>query len=308
MDLHPSTQILDSSKIQDYLICPRKYFYSHILGWRREEPNVHLIFGEAWHRAMEVIHQSDYSLSAVEKAASVLHDFYRQHFNTMQDEFNYPKTPGFATEMLMRYVNRYKGDLHEFEVIHTEVGGRVSVGDNKYLHFRMDTICKYKDGPRAGKYFSLEHKTTKTFKQNWMEQWSLKTQGYTYYHVLRCMYGSDAHHIVINGAQFQKTNPDFTRLPLIKTDLQMEEWLSWLDRIMRTIDIETLILQEEDNSQILCAFPKNTESCTHYGLCAWHSFCTSWANPLHHAETPPMGYIVQHWNPLEKEVKVEVDL
>jgi hypothetical protein len=33
--------------------CPSSYFYEYILGWRPENPNLHLEFGKAWHFAME---------------------------------------------------------------------------------------------------------------------------------------------------------------------------------------------------------------------------------------------------------------
>ncbi len=45
----PTFTIVDSSKLQDYMMCPRYYFYRYVLGWVPEEPNHDLIFGEAWH-------------------------------------------------------------------------------------------------------------------------------------------------------------------------------------------------------------------------------------------------------------------
>ena len=71
----PEWDILDSSKIQSYMRCPRKYFFNHILGWSLEEEeqgaleisssgllaapkseirkSEHLVFGTAWHHSME---------------------------------------------------------------------------------------------------------------------------------------------------------------------------------------------------------------------------------------------------------------
>ena len=49
----PTLQTVDSTKINTFLDCPRQYFFTYVLGWRSDRPNNHLVFGQAWHEAME---------------------------------------------------------------------------------------------------------------------------------------------------------------------------------------------------------------------------------------------------------------
>ena len=65
---HDSWNVLDSTKIQSFMDCPRGFFFSYILGWRKEEPSIHLIFGSAWHDAMEHLANNGYGKASVEEA------------------------------------------------------------------------------------------------------------------------------------------------------------------------------------------------------------------------------------------------
>ena len=49
----PTWNIKDSSKLDTYLDCPRKFFYEHMLGWRVDRPAHALHFGTSWHMARE---------------------------------------------------------------------------------------------------------------------------------------------------------------------------------------------------------------------------------------------------------------
>jgi hypothetical protein len=82
----PTWTRIDSSKLQDYLMCPRYYFYSHILGWKGEEPNHDLVFGQAWHAAMQYLAIHGYSDEDVTEAFDKFLDVYRPYFSVETDE------------------------------------------------------------------------------------------------------------------------------------------------------------------------------------------------------------------------------
>ena len=65
-------KVHDSSKIQGYLHCERRYFFEHVLGWRTKTPSIHLTFGSAWHRVMEVLFEDGYGTDAMIKAGKAL--------------------------------------------------------------------------------------------------------------------------------------------------------------------------------------------------------------------------------------------
>ena len=60
--------VLDPSKIKTFKQCPRQFFYEHVLGWRSKEPNLHLVFGEAWHQALEHLFNNGMSSNKIAEA------------------------------------------------------------------------------------------------------------------------------------------------------------------------------------------------------------------------------------------------
>jgi len=306
----PTWSIQDSTKLQKYLHCPREYLFEYVLGWRPENPSIHLEFGQAWHLAMEELLLRGYSSDAQELAYIRLLQHHRKFFAEVTDDIYYPKTPGFAREMLKKYCAKYSRDFYDFKVHYTEISGRVSIDENRAIAFKTDDIIEFTSGPHAGKYSSLEHKTTKTMKGAWADQWANKVQIYTYYHVLRCIYGDKAYGIIVNGAQFQKADPNFMRLHVIPSFSQMAQWHWEVLRLFENIekDMETL-LTWDPGENFLPAFPRNGEACIDYNhTCQFMGICSTWLNPLRFADNPPQGFAVNHWNPLERETTHRMDI
>lgn len=306
----PTWYIQDASKISDFQVCPRKYFFSHVLGWKAETPSIDLVFGDAWHLAMEQLLLTGYSDSSLDRAYELLLSRYRESFSPVMDDSYYPKNPSFAHSMLEKYCSKFQRDFDDFEVLYTEISGSVSIDKSRVVHFKMDDVLRWLSGPRAGKYFSLEHKTTKTIKPVWAETHTLKMQPFIYTHVLHCLYGDDTDSIIYNVGQFQKTNPDFFRFRVPKTLSQMQCWHSEILYYLDMIDLnfQQLAVCTPDDPILFC-FPRNGESCTKYfRTCTYFDFCTSWANPLQDCSSPPYGMKVGHWDPTTKETTHKMNL
>ena len=58
----------------------------------------------------------------------------------------------------------------------------------------------------------------------------------------------------------------------------------------------------------MTAFPMNPTSCTNYFGCAFHDFCMAWPNPLRRCGEPPIGFVEQHWDPTQEEVKHKFEI
>ncbi len=85
----PSWEVQDASKIKTAMECWRKYFFEYVLGWRHDQPNVHLVFGSAWHEALAMLYLSDFSLGNVKKAYyEGFLPLYRDTFDEEDDEAN----------------------------------------------------------------------------------------------------------------------------------------------------------------------------------------------------------------------------
>lgn len=314
-------EIQDSTKAQCAMGCLRQYFFEYVLGWRPETPNNHLVFGASWHKAMEVLALEGYSAESVMKAYQEFLKEYRKTFPPETDELFWPKTPDNALIVLANYAQTYK-DVDKYdEVLHVEIGGRVNINETQYMYFKMDTICKGKRG-----YYSREHKTASSFYL-WEMQWPLSMQIGTYSHVLHCLFPQEeVVGVQMNGAAFKKSKKgwdqilnnqrltvqppfEFLRSDMPRNRGQMNTWLwtaqYWLDQI------EQNFLWLEDCSPdepILTAFPMNGTNCTKYNGCQWQDFCNHWQNPLARCEEPPLGYIVEHWDPTAEEAQTKVDV
>ena len=313
--------IQDSTKIVCFMTCPRRYFYEYVLGWRPEIPNNHLVFGAAWHKAMEVFLEHGYGADQVMEAYKAFLAEYRKTMPPETDELYHPKTPDNALVVLAKYAQKYSTDLKDFDVLHIEVGGRVGINDEQSVYFKMDSICR---SPRG--VFSLEHKTAGSFYM-WDMQWPLSIQVGTYTHVLYCMYPqAEVAGVRMNGVAFKKVAKpwedikagvkskyqppyDFHRLDAFRSRGQMHNWLwtaqYWLDQI------EANFQWLEDCSpddQLLYSFPMNSTNCTKFNGCPWHDFCNSWNNPLARCDEPPLGFMIEHWDPTAEEPKTKIEI
>ena len=302
--VRPQLQTVDGTKLTTFLDCPRQYFFTYVLGWRSDRPNNHLVFGSAWHEAMEHMLLNGYSPDSVADAYELFITYYRAHFPEETDELFKPKTPTNAMRALLEYSMTYARD--DFTTLHTEIAGRIAVGEDRSLVFRMDSICENRDGS----LFSLEHKTKgSAFNRQWHDQWTMAFQVGTYSHVLHCLsLGRPLKGVVINGVAFAAKKIDFVRIPVYRSPAHMQNWLfhanHYLDRMEQEMD--ELLRCCESPGDVLTAFPQNPQSCTKYFGCPFFDYCAAWSNPLEHASEPPLGFIIDHWDPLAQPAKLEV--
>ena len=310
----PSHHQLDGSKLNRFMECPRAFFYEYLLGWRNEKPNNHLVFGTAWHDAMEYLLLHGVSQHSVLEAFKKFEHSYRSTFqNPELDEMFFPKTPDRAFSALAEYALKYENDLLKYEVLFTEISFTVAMDETRSLIGRMDSIVRHR---KSGKIRSLEHKTASNF-WNWEKQWPLAMQTGVYTHALYCLYNLDeVEGIIFNGVAFLKAKGtrggklfDFLRVPAYRSKSQMQTWyqntLYWMD----AVENEYRILAEATESDdVLQAFPQNTTNCSKWFGCAYKDFCNAWANPLKHCSQPPLGMIEEHWCPHDEPSTVNMTL
>lgn len=307
LNTNKTWKIIDSSKLKDHLRCQRFYFYCHVLGWKPEFPSNHLIFGTAWHLPMEHLLLNGYDLDSVNDGYSLFETSYRQHLGPDTDEMFGAKTPLNAFLALSEYADEYKDDLDIHKVKYTEIAGSASIGHNRDLYYRMDSILENRNN---GLISSLEHKTGSRTWQ-WEDQWPLSLQIGTYTHVLHCLYDRKKVEGVRMNATFfikrKKFKAEFMR-PLIQKSLGgMNVWFNVVNYRFDLIEHSMEILDKEsEDHEIMNSFPLNPEGCIKYGrICEYHDFCTAWPNPLKRCDEPPLGFKIEFWDPTKQEAKHE---
>lgn len=317
---HNTWSILDSTKLQDYITCPRMYFYRYILGWRPEGIQIDLVFGSAWHKAMAILLEEGYSNASLNIAIAAFEQEYRKSVtNPADDEIYGHKIPANAIRGLVQYLITYNTD--KFKVIAVEVAGSVQINSTTKMHYRLDGIVQE---PETDKVMVLEHKTGSSHSAQWQNQWALKVQIGAYAHVLYCLYPeAQIAGVQING--FFPHNPplrkrdgtpyanskdnEFARMLIHMPPSRMNVWLHtvniWAKRLEQ--DMYDLMSGEESESHpIMRSFVMSPESCSKYRGCPYRDFCVVWENPLQRCSEPPIGFIEEHWDPrdAEKEAKM----
>jgi len=320
VELNPNTKVIDSTKLQSYMECPRKFFYEHILGWRIDAPAHALHFGTCWHSALEALWLNGFNIPdaspeqialALEIANATFLDEYRKEFDELTDEIYFPKTPSMAAECLEDYARLMRPESQEWEVLFTEIYLTVPILNGHVVHGRMDQLCQNR-GTLQKKV--REYKTTGRFDRQWRDQWLLSTQIGTYTHALYSLYDvEDVHGVDVEAAVFLKKGTKVESLPCRRTPEQMLVWLTsttgWYERLLGDLlYIESAPLENLQNDDVLPVFLLNTQSCTKYYGCAYHDYCSAWANPIQYMDEPPIGFRQEFWSPKDRPAKKVIDL
>ena len=301
-----SFEVLDSSKIQTFQDSPRRFFFEHVLGWRVDEPNIHLVFGSSWHDAMEVMMREvgSYTDATVARAYNAFQRGFLDVYNDpLQETGSDKKTEGAALNALISYAEEYKND--DFTTHEVEVAGTIPISNTRLIHFKLDTIIEYGAGHplyRPG-FWSMEHKTGSMNTIGWRSKWGIIVQPWTYTHALKGLYQNEAVGVIINGVFFYKKGQAFIRIPVIKSDTMMQAGLDSVNHWVDQIEWNFKMLQEENaKNSTMFSFPCNGMSCSKFGNCPYMNMCATWANPLAKCEHgPPVGFKEEFWDPRKAE-------
>lgn len=317
---HPTWNIIDSTKMKEFMTCPRRFFFKYVLGWKQQTDEYDLIFGDAVHVGMEQFmkHRIDatssgYTTEVVEAAYAA----FLQRFNErntlspdMVEEKN-PKTPERVLDMFYRYAEDCKNDT--FQTEHIEIYGRVEIGGGRKLSYKTDAITVDNHG-----YEVWDHKTSGWSRTFFEASFAFSIQIMTYLHVMYCYYGANTHRALINGLMFRRPvkyrkdglpyanagpGNEIVRIPMKKKIESLIDWqfmaAHYYDEIMNNMN--TLAETSVGDACMKC-FPKNETGCfTFNRLCPYHDFCAAWDNPVREAVEfqTPMGFVEEHWNPEE---------
>lgn len=292
-------KVVDSTKLTTYMTCPRKFLYRHVLHWELDQPSVHLVFGQAWHLALEYmllgLREGKAYPETVVEAKRLFHDHLVENY---QDEHPI-KNSDKGCNALDVYSRLFEGDLQRYEVLYTEVPGLVNIPGFEY-YYKIDAILRDKED---GLIYVVDHKTAQTDSESWRAQWRLSPQVCAYMHTLYSLYDpGEVGGLIINVAFLRKASLDFDRIRLDIGSQHMQRWMamvtSWSNHLQddyQLLSTEVAMQQDRPDDRSLKAFPGNWTNCTKYGLCPYYDLCISWHDPTKQ-ERPP-GFRYEPWDP-----------
>lgn len=291
-------QVLDSTKLQTYASCPRQYFFEYVLGWRLDRQSNHLVFGQAWHAALEYLYNKGMNLSNVPDAFDKFIQVYRKEWPEQTDSWFGGKTPEAALQALVEYVKEYATDLYDYKVLATEVTDYLPLNESDNIVVKLDAVMQ---NVRTGQITIMEHKTGSSSGMFWAKQWHLSIQVGAYIAACNHFYKQEATPAIIDGVFFLKTKRTFQRELVIKNSDAMANWANTVLSIMRDIENNFSILKYDDiRNDVQYSFRQNTVACDKFSGCQFYDLCTGIGNPLAWAQDgqPPIGFKEEWWNPL----------
>lgn len=296
--------VLDSTKINCYLECPRKFLFRHVAGWTMAVEKYDLLFGKAWHKAVEFLVEHGATPSNVKPAYML---FEEELGDSLVDHPT--KNKAEVLNALVGYVEQYGNE--KVEPLHIEVGGTMLISHNKTLYFKIDSIVS--DYSIGKLIVGIEFKTGSRNSEQWRMHWKNSFQTLCYLHALNALYGEEkVWGLKVRGAIFTKTKGyEFVDVPVRASIQRLELWLEIANQLWDKInsEIEALKVAMNTDEPILDCFLPNF-CCNSFGGCVYFDYCISEPNPLRYFLS---GYVppemkVEFWSPLEQEVRERVNL
>lgn len=290
--------VVDSTKLQSFLSCPRAFFYEYALGWRSDRPSNHLVFGRAWHKALEYLYREGFRVENLGPAYEAFLEDYRRDLPEETDAMFGGKTPLAALQALPEYMRLYAADAYDMKVLATEVNDQVLFLDHQPLAVKLDLIYQ---NPR-GEVCVMEHKTGSMSGQTWARQWALSIQVGAYVYACNLAYDQETTPLTVNGSFFLKTKRNFERTVCLRSEDAQRNWANTVSNILADMEQQFENLAEcKDSDPILRAFPMRPVACNSYSGCQYHDLCTCVGNPLTLGPNPPIGFVEYWWNPLKED-------
>lgn len=301
----PGLQIAwDSTSLGLLKECPRKYYYTIILGWQPTGFAAHLAFGIALHKALETYDKAkalsgDYDRAVEEAVGFCLHYGHR----TVAGEWapydaKFTHEPSKTRETLLRavvwYLDQYREDPFQTLILSdgspaVELSFKVNLklttpeGDPFLLCGHLDRVGRV--GPHL---YWMDRKTTKSDPNS--RYWATFTpnnQMSLYHAATQLIFPETVSGGIIDAIQLGATFARFRRHTITRTPGQQAEWEQ---DTYQWIGLATHFAAENH-------WPQNDKACGNFGGCPFQIVCSR--DPkVRKLVLENEGFIHRQWNPL----------
>ena len=288
---------IDSTMLEAFKSCPRKFYNEFVLGLRLSYKNVHLHAGGAFAAALQAFYNSYYqTLSTEDAKLSALRQFLKEWGPEFEAPEKSSKTLVNMWAAVISYVENYPPEADETEpfYINDQPGIETTFAipllpeDGFSLHpvskeplfycGRLDFI-----GTKNGYLRPRDDKTTQYFRSNWHEEWDLRSQFLGYLWALK-KYNYNVKEMTIRGIAILKNEIQHQEIDVLYPKHLIDRWYHQMRR-----DVNRAVACWEEGY-----FDYNLGyACTQFSGCIFRDLCKA-----KHPEGYYDNYIVNRWNPL----------
>ncbi|KKN58690.1 hypothetical protein LCGC14_0549820 [marine sediment metagenome] len=293
----------DNSRLSEFKLCPRKFWFHYIQHLVPAYPRYPLDFGSAWHKGMDFLYINFFEngIRGIELGKIAFEGFLQEWAELghppeipIGDEVKFKaRTPGTAREMFMNYVKTRTQWLETLELVEVELPFAVPIDPdkpNRWLVGRLDKIIKEK-----GYHWVVEHKTNSLYsiehgmQAGFTDMFDPNAQVDGYGYALKMLYGAKSMGVLVDAALVHKTHHDiFKFIPVNKAVGFASQWLEdtiyWWDRV-----------EEAEEGK---HYARNCPSAcrTVYGACEYKGIC-NYTTGHKDFDEAPAGYKFDKWEP-----------
>lgn len=296
----------DSTSLGTFKDCPRKYFYTLVMGYRARGESVHLKFGIHYHAGLETYDRLRAEGQDHEDAlANVVGKLLIDTWDFTADETAPEGRPWVSDhnsktrENLIRsvvwYLEQFADDPAKTLILANgkpavELTFRFQVDDNLVLSGHLDRVVEFIDGV----YVMDRKTTTTTISPYYFEQYDPSNQMTLYALAARVVYQTPVRGVIIDAAQVAVGFTRFARGLTYRTPDQLEEWLGFTKSWVAQAHAMAHQMSHETDER---PWVMNDKSCHDYGGCPFRRVCSR--SPGVRQNILNTDFVVDHWNPLE---------
>ena len=298
----PGLQLaIDSTSLGEFKLCPRRYYYSIVLGYQPRAESVHLKFGILLHQAREHYeHKRSAGLTHEDALDYALDVALRATWN---QELGRPWISDHKVkhrQSLIQTIVWYLDSKAKNDPLRTIMlaNGRPAVE----LSFRFDSgwrseatgepilFCGHLDriAEFNGEHYIPDIKTTsRQLDPSWFASFTPGNQFSMYSLAGRVAFGLKIKSIIVDGVQVASGFSRFARAPVERRDETIDEWYAetgeWLKQM--------------DGCAASGKWPQNDKSCDAFGGCPFRPVCSR--VPSARGRWLETDYAKRVWDPLQ---------
>jgi hypothetical protein len=287
----------DSTSLGELKLCPRRYQYTIIEGWRKASENVHFRFGGEYHAALEhydrlraegMAHK-DALEETVSTALYRTWEYDEEGLNgaPWQSDHNL-KNRATLIRSIVWYLDTF-GEADPAKTVILQNGAPAVELSFKFEFTDTHLLCGHLDRVvnLHGDHFVMDRKTTTTtISPHFFEGFSPDNQMSLYTLAAQVIYSTPVKGVIIDGVQVAVGFSRFERGFAYRTPAQLAEWQQ-----------DTLLhIRAAERYAEADYWPTNDKSCHNYGGCPFRGICSK--DPGVRDKFLESNFVRNPWNPL----------